>query len=93
MEQKEDHGGWAGIRVPWTDSNGNNERDEKEQAELNLLGEGTVIAIGGDAGNGVDSSASYGGRWRSDGAGARDRTEIGGKGGNANKTQLSELRT
>ena len=65
-------GGYAGIHVPWIDSNENNERDEGEQAELNLYGEGTVIAMGGNAGDGVNSSESYGGRWRSAGAGARN---------------------
>lgn len=69
-ERKGDHGGYAGIRVPWVDSNGDNERDDKEQAELNLYGEGTVIAIGGNAGNGVNGSTNFGGRWRTVGAGA-----------------------
>ena len=62
MELKEDHGGYAGIHVPWNDLNNNGTRDAGEQAELNLLGEGTVIAIGGDAGDGVNSSEYYG-RW------------------------------
>ena len=70
MEQKEDHGGFAGIHVPWNDLNNNGTRDAGEQAELNLFGEGTVIAIGGNAGDGVDSSELYGGARRSDGAGA-----------------------
>ena len=50
-----------------------------------MYGEGTVIAIGGDAGDGGGAvSGNTGGRRRSDGAGARNRTEIGGNGGNAN---------
>ena len=62
-------GGFAGIRVPWIDSDNDRERDLKEQAELNLYGEGTVIAIGGNAGNGNgsmgvgDSNTGGGGRW------------------------------
>ena len=45
-------GGYAGIHVP-------------EESELNLYGQGTVIAYGGNAGNGTDSSQTYGGgRWR-----------------------------
>ena len=88
MEQKEDLGGYAGIHVPWKDENENGMRDEGEQAELNLYGEGTIIAMGGNAGDGVNSSAMYGGRWRADGAGARNRTETGGKGGNANSTEI-----
>ena len=77
-EQKEVHGGWAGIRVP---------SNENGKAELDLYGEGTVIAIGGNAGKGNIPYDVYGGRRRSDGAGARNRTEIGGKGGNANSMQ------
>ena len=84
-------GGYAGIRVPWKDENENGLRDDGEQATLHLYGEGKVIAIGGNAGNGVDSSDTYGGRWRSDGAGARNRTETGGRGGNANSTQTAYL--
>lgn len=72
MEPKEDHGGWAGIRVPWIDSNNNSERDEGEQAELNLYGEGTLIAYGGNAGRGSDSTTTYGGGRRPVGAGARN---------------------
>ena len=41
-------GGYAGIHVP-------------EGATLNLHGIGTVVAYGGNAGNGVDSSDVYGG--------------------------------
>ena len=64
MEQKEDHGGWAGIRVPWVDFNNDGNRNHGEQAELNLYGEGTLVAIGGDAGAGSDGSNIYGGgRW------------------------------
>ena len=77
MVQKEDHGGYAGIRVPWIDSNGDDKRDIGEQAELNLYGEGTLIAIGGDAGDGGGAvSNNTGGRRRTDGAGARNRTEM-----------------
>ena len=66
-------GGYAGIRVPWIDNNNDNVRDEGEQAELNLYGEGTVVAIGGDAGSGAGAqSENTGGRRRSDGAGARN---------------------
>ncbi len=66
MELKEDHGGWAGIRVPWIDKNSDGERQAEEQAELNLYGEGTVVAIGGDAGDGggAVSGNTGGGRWR-----------------------------
>ena len=60
-EQKEDHGGWAGIRVP---------SNEKGKAELDLFGEGMVIAIGGNAGKGNIPTGVYGGRWRTGGAGA-----------------------
>ena len=69
-EQKEDHGGWAGIRVPWIDTNNDGKRDEGEQAELNLYGDGKVIAIGGNAGSGSDCSVVYAGRRWSVGAGA-----------------------
>ena len=93
--QKEDHGGFAGIHVPWNDLNNNGTREDGEQAELNLFGEGTVIAKGGSAGNGNGTygtgDSNTGGRWRSDGAGARDRTEIGGKGGNANHEISNEI--
>ncbi len=46
-------GGYAGIEVPTTGT-------------LNLSGGGTLISYGGNAGNGTNSSASYGGRrrWR-----------------------------
>ena len=71
---KEVHGGWAGIRVPWIDSNNDGTRDEGEQAELNLYGEGTVVAKGGNAGNGNGTygtgDSNTGGRRWSDGAGA-----------------------
>lgn len=68
---KVDLGGYAGIRVPWIDSDNDGVRDEGEQAELNLSGEGTIVAIGGNAGNGNgtygtgDSNTGGGGRWRS----------------------------
>ena len=79
-------GGFAGIRVPWIDENSNGLRDNGEQAELNLYGEGTVVALGGDAGNGGGAvTGNTGGRRRTDGAGARNRTVIGGIGGDANK--------
>ena len=66
QELKEVHGGWAGIRVPWVDSNENNVRDDGEQAELNLYGDGIVVAYGGDAGEGgtaVSGDAGGGRRW------------------------------
>lgn len=79
---KEDHGGWAGIRVPWIDSDNDNIRDEKEQAELNLYGEGTVISYGGDAGDGGTAvSGDAGGAGRSDGAGTRNWSVDGAGGG------------
>lgn len=71
--------------MPWNDENENGEREEGEYAVFNVYGDGTLIAIGGDAGDGGGAvTDNTGGRWRSDGAGARDWTEIGGKGGNAN---------
>ena len=56
-----DHGGFAGIRVP---------KNNEGEGELDLYGEGTVIAIGGNAGNGNIPTGVYGGRWRTAGAGA-----------------------
>jgi hypothetical protein len=60
-------GGYAGIHVPWVDSNNNGLRDTGEYAILNLLGTGTVYAYGGDAGDGEGAvSANTGGgrrRW------------------------------
>ena len=80
---KENQGGYAGIRVPWIDSDGDNERDDGEQAELNLYGDGTLVSYGGDAGDGNsylgDTTASKGGS-----GGGRswswNRSEIGGIG-------------
>ena len=65
LEQKEDLGGYAGIHVPWIDENGDNNRDEGEYAILNLYGDGTLIAFGGDAGDGggAVSGNTGGGRW------------------------------
>ena len=83
-------GGYAGIRVPWIDENENEIRDEGEQAELNLYGEGTVIAIGGDAGNGVNGSTNFGGRRRTEEP-EQESAETGGKGGNANSTEIANL--
>ena len=71
--QKEDHGGYAGIRVPWIDSNDDGEREEGEQAELNLYGEGTVIAIGGDAGEGGGAVSGNTGGGRRRWSRSRDR--------------------
>ncbi len=48
-------GGYAGIRVPSIDG---------KDAILNLYGSGTLIAYGGDAGDGADGSAVFGGRRR-----------------------------
>ena len=50
-------GGYAGIRVPKTQAG---------EAILNVYGEGTLIAIGGDAGDGGISTGVMGGggRWR-----------------------------
>ncbi len=51
-------GGYAGIRVPSIDG---------EDATLNLYGSGTLIAYGGNAGNGGDGYGHpFGGRWRSE---------------------------
>ncbi len=60
------HGGYAGIRVPWIDKNEDGERNEGEQAELNLYGKGTLVAFGGDAGDGgsaISGNAGGGRRW------------------------------
>ena len=72
MVLKVDHGGFAGIRVPWKDFNNNEVRDEKEQAELNLYGEGVLIAIGGNAGIGGGALSDNAG-----GAGRRSELEHG----------------
>ncbi len=63
-----DHGGFAGVHVPWVDYNENEYRDNEEQAEFNLYGDGTLIAIGGDAGDGggAVSGNTGGGRRRSE---------------------------
>ena len=68
LEQKEGLGGYAGIHVPWIDENGNNNRDEGEYAILNLYGDGTLIAYGGNAGDGggAVSGNTGGGRWRTE---------------------------
>ena len=62
------HGGYAGIHVPWIDSNENNIREPEEYATLNLYGDGTLISFGGDAGNGggAVSGNTGGGRRRSE---------------------------
>ena len=51
-EQKADHGGYAGVRVPSIDG---------EDATLNLYGSGTLIAYGGNAGKGNIPTGVYGG--------------------------------
>ncbi len=69
-------GGYAGVHVPKT---------EKGVATFNIYGDGTLIAYGGKAGNGTNSSSSYGGgrrRWSSE----LELDGKGGKGGDANKT-------
>ncbi len=72
-------GGYAGIHVPWKDTNGNGLRDDGEFATLRLKGYGTVIGIGGNAGNGgATGSGGDNGGAGGGGAGAG----IGGNGGN-----------
>lgn len=68
LEQKEGLGGYAGIHVPWVDKDKDDERDEGEYASLNLYGDGTLIAYGGDAGDGggAVSGNTGGGRWRTE---------------------------
>ena len=70
-------GGYAGIHVP-------------ENAEFNLYGNGTIIAVGGNAGNGGECVSGNVGGGGGDGAGAG----IGGNGGNggsANTTILGQV--
>ena len=69
-------GAYAGIRVPWTDSNNNNTRDNGESGTLNLSGKGTLKAYGGDASVGETQTTSD---YVSGGGGAG--AGIGGNGG------------
>ena len=74
-------GGRAGICVP-------------ETASLNLFvnKDASITCKGGNAGKGgAGLSGTYGGRWRPDGAGARNWSEIGGKGGDAGDGLNSRL--
>ena len=77
-------GGFAGIHVTWTDSNNNNILDLKENTEdydsysvLNIYGNGKIIAIGGNAGDGAGAYSGDTGGGGGGGAGAG----IGGNGG------------
>lgn len=67
MEQKEDYGGYAGIHVPWEDANNDNEINEGDNyATLNLFGDGTICAFGGNAGDGgsaTSGNSGGAGRW------------------------------
>ncbi|MBO5397920.1 MAG: hypothetical protein J6A36_03205 [Clostridia bacterium] len=74
-------GGYAGIHVPWNDSNNDNTRDEGEYATLNVYGNGVVKSIGGNAGNGAEAYGSGSVTAGGGGAGAG----IGGNGGNGAK--------
>ena len=71
-------GGYAGIHVSWKDTNENGNKDEGEYGTLNLKGNGTIKAIGGDAGSGTLNYGNYGQTAGGGGAGAG----IGGNGGN-----------
>ncbi|MBO5397841.1 MAG: hypothetical protein J6A36_02775, partial [Clostridia bacterium] len=71
-------GGYAGIHVPWKDTNNDNTRDDGEYAILNLYGYGTVKAIGGNAGSGGTPKGN--GQSTSGGGGAG--AGIGGNGAN-----------
>ena len=70
-------GGYAGIHVP-------------ENAEFNLYGNGTIIAVGGNAGNGGECVSGNVGGGGGGGAGAGIGGN-GGKGGSANTTILGQL--
>lgn len=79
-------GGYAGIHVPWIDTDNDNIRDEGEYATLNLYGEGTVKAIAGDAGSGANAYGSGSVTAGGGGAGAG----IGGNGGNGSNGKDGE---